>query len=156
MMDRRTFICGVMAAAVAPFAFATRAKAAIADLFAGARARRAAIASLDVVHLDSHSETPVAIAPSALEGFKNAYRSHTTDQKTIGAALAVVERSSPVPNEHTPELRWKMTFRDASKKPVLEVWHHSYEAYGMIGSTRVKFANDEILKFLHANFDKNA
>jgi hypothetical protein len=153
-MNRQSFVSGLAAAAAATFVSAS-ASVAMADLFARARARRSAIVSLDVVHLNSQSETPVAIAPAALEGFKNAYRSHTTDQRTIGAALAVVERSAPVPDEHTPELRWKMTFRDASKKPVLEVWHHSYEAYGMIGSTRVKFANDDILKFLHANFDKN-
>jgi hypothetical protein len=124
------------------------------DLLEGLRAHRNDVASLDVVHADERSTSPVPIRPEDLEERNYVYKDHTTDAALIRRALDVVEASRPEPDRHEPELRWKMTFRDAGGAPLLELWHHSYEGYGRIGTQRVKFKDTSILNFLRENFDK--
>jgi hypothetical protein len=127
----------------------------VSDSLQTARTDRKAIVTLDVVHLGRRVLTPVRIEPGDLDERDDLRRFCSKDTRRIGELLDLIESSAPVPSGLTPELRWKVTFRDAIEKPVLEVWHNNYEPYGQIGTIRVKFAHDGILRFLHAHFDPN-
>ena len=127
----------------------------VTDLLQTARTDRKSIVALDVVHLGRRVLTPVRIDPDDLDKRDDVRRFHSKDEKRIGELLDLIENAAPVANNLTPELRWKLTFRDAAEEPVLEAWHNNYEPYGQVGTTRVKFAHDGILQFLHAHFDPN-
>ena len=124
----------------------------VTDILQAARTHRDSIIALDVYHVDDHASTAVPIKPEDLETRQNVFHHHTTDAKLIDAALNTVEASGATAHKHGAELRWKMSFRDRDGKALLEVWHESFEAYGRIGATEVKFAHDGILKFLHQHF----
>ena len=123
-----------------------------AAMIAVVRDRRSGIVRLDVVHLHDHAASPLPIAPETLDRLEGAFRHRVVDPVVIDAALAVIEATNAAPQRHRAELRWKLSFRDCDGRPVLELWHESFEPYGRIGSVEVRFANDRILRFLRARF----
>jgi len=114
--------------------------------------RRSAIVRLDVVHLHDHAASPAPIAPEALDRLEGAFRHRIIDPVAIDATLAVIVATTAAPQRHRAELRWKLSFRDRDGRPVLELWHESFEPYGRIGSVEVRFAGDGILRFLRTRF----
>jgi hypothetical protein len=122
--------------------------AALASL----REDRHRIVALNVTHIDDLTQTQTPITPASLAESPSAFHHTSHDSATIQEALNLLEHSEPQPTTEAFEVRWKLTFVDASGAALLSVFHHSREGYGYIGSSRVRFANDGILHFLRSRF----
>ena len=116
------------------------------------RADRSRIVALRVTHVDDLTQTQTPLTPQRLSASPSAFHHSSHDAATIDEALHLVEHSSPQTTTQEFEVRWELSFVDASGAALLSVFHHSREGYGYVGASRVKFAHDGLLAFLHSKF----
>jgi hypothetical protein len=124
----------------------------VAAALGSLRDDRHRIVALRVTHIDDLTQTQTAISPATLSTSPSAFHHETYDAATIDEALHLVESSEPQATTEAFEVRWELSFVDGSGAVLLSIYHHSREAYGLIGTSRVRFASDGILHFLRSRF----